>query len=243
MGDLHCFSCPNCDTWVVNLSDHLRKTHRIASPVDRKPLLRMARLEKRRMTESATNSSTNSAIQPTARQLTSTLVVNGLAPSHPTNEIENLLFKHEQDSNPQQFAVTFPENILLNHPITHFTSPPGTKRARVTDDHTEQLLNGPLSSNKKSRLEMVDGTKLSSATQSTLAKPTKKNRNKSQAAQQQQQPLPQQQQQQPQTIIKTAASGIFPQQPMPVQHMEESSDDVSLLSILARSFDCNSSFV
>lgn len=211
----------------MNLSDHLRKTHRIASPVDRKPLLRMARLEKRRMTESANNTSTNSSIQPTARQTPSTMMVNGLAPSHSTNEIENLLYKHEQDSNPQ-FAVTLPENILLNHPITHFTSPPATKRTRPNDDHTEQLINGPLSSNKKSRLELIDGTKLSSATHSTMAKSTKKNRNKSQTQQQLATPLPpQQQQQQPQTIIKTAASGIFPQQPMPVQHMEESSDDVN----------------
>ena len=209
----------------MNLSDHLRKTHRIASPVDRKPLLRMARLEKRRMTETANNSSSNAPIQTTNRQTSSTLMVNGLPP-HSTNEIENLLFKHEQDPNPP-FSVTLPENILLNHPITQFTSPPTTKRTRPNDDHTDQMINGPLSSGKKSRLELIDGTKIPSGPHSTLTQSTKKNRKKSQS----QIPSPlqhQQQQQQPQTIIKTAASGIFPQQPLPMQHMEESSDDVSI---------------
>jgi len=162
--------CPNCDTWVVNLSDHLRKTHRIASPVDRKPLLRMARLEKRRMTESANNPSTTTV---TNRQTSSTLMVNGLPTSHPNNEIENLLFKHEQDSNPQ-FSVTLPENILLNHPITHFTSPTSNKRQRSSDDHPGQIINGPLSPNKKSRIELIDGTKLSSTTHSSSGKSNKK---------------------------------------------------------------------
>lgn len=207
----------------MNLSDHLRKTHRIASPVDRKPLLRMARLEKRRMTETANNSSSNTPIQTTNRQASSTLMINGLPPSHSTNEIENLLFKHEQDPNPP-FSVTLSENILLNHPITQFTSPPTTKRTRPNDDHTEQMINGPLSLGKKSRLELIDGTKIPSGSHSSMAQSTKKNRKKSQS----QIPSPQQhQQQQPQTIIKTAASGIFPQQPLPMQHMEESSDDVS----------------
>ncbi|CAF3546262.1 unnamed protein product [Rotaria sordida] len=210
--------CPNCDTWVVNLSDHLRKTHRIASPVDRKPLLRMARLEKRRMTESANNTSTIN------RRTSSTLIVNGLQSSHTNtnNEIENLLFKQEQDSNPQ-FSVTLPENILLNHQITnsigHFTSPTSNKRIRSSDDHTGQTINGPLSPNKKNRLDIIDTTKLvQTSHSSSSSKSSKKNRNKQQQ---------QQQQSQPQTIIKTAASGIFPQQAVAMQHMEESSDDLS----------------
>ncbi len=211
--------CPNCDTWVVNLSDHLRKTHRIASPVDRKPLLRMARLEKRRMTESANNPS--STTTTTNRQPSSTLMVNGLPTSHSNNEIENLLYKHEHDPN-SQFSVTLPENILLHHPITHFSSVISNKRQRSSDDHTGQIINGPLSPNKKSRIELIDGTKLPSTTQSSSGKTNKKNRNKSQQQQQQQQPSLQLQ-----TIIKTAASGIFPQQTIAVQHMDESSDDVS----------------
>jgi len=206
--------CPNCDTWVVNLSDHLRKTHRIASPVDRKPLLRMARLEKRRMTESANNSSTTN--RPTSL---STLMVNGLPTSHTNNEIENLLFKHEHDPN-QQFSVTLPENILLNHqitnPIAHFSSPTSNKRQRSSDDHSGQAINGPLSPNKKSRLDILDPTKLTQPTHSSSGKSSKKNRNKQQ-----------QQQQQPQTIIKTSASGIFPQQTVGIPHIDESSDDLS----------------
>jgi len=207
--------CPNCETWVVNLSDHLRKTHRIASPVDRKPLLRMARLEKRRMTESANNSSSSSTtilkVPPS-----STLVVNGLTTSHTnTNEIENLLFKQEHDTNTlsnQQFSVTIPENILLNQQMTnsivHYTS--STKRQRDLDDHLEHTTNGPLSPNKKSRIGIIDETKL---TQSSPNKSSKKNRNK---------------QQQQQTIIKTAASGIFPQQqPVGLPNIDESSDDLS----------------
>ena len=209
--------CPNCDTWVVNLSDHLRKTHRIASPVDRKPLLRMARLEKRRMTESANHPSTTNRQPPPPP----TLTVNGLPTSHTNNEIENLLFKHEQDSN-QQFSVTLPENILLNHqitnPIAHFSSSTSNKRQRSSDDHLGQTMNGPLSPNKKSRIDILDGTKLPQTTHTSSSKSSKKNRNKQQQ---------QQQQQQPQTIIKTSASGIFPQQNVAVQHMDESSDDVS----------------
>lgn len=214
--------CPNCDTWVVNLSDHLRKTHRIASPVDRKPLLRMARLEKRRMTESANNPTGTT----TNRQAPSNVLVNGLPTSHTntSNEIENLLFKQEHDSN-QQFAVTLPENILLNHqitnPIAHFSSPTSNKRARPGEDHTGQIMNGPLSPNKKSRMDLMDGTKASQGAHASSGKSNKKNRNKQQQQQQQQPQL------QPQTIIKTAASGIFPQQNVSVQHVEESSDDVS----------------
>jgi len=210
--------CPNCETWVVNLSDHLRKTHRIASPVDRKPLLRMARLEKRRMTESANNtsSSTTTILKPPP------LVVNGLPTSHTnTNEIENLLFKQEHDANPlsnQQFSVTIPENILLNQQMTnsivHYST--STKRQRGLDDHLEHSTNGPLSPNKKSRIGIVDGSKL---TQTSPNKSSKKNRNK------------QQQPQQQQTIIKTAASGIFPQQQtqqtVNLQTIDESSDDLS----------------
>jgi hypothetical protein len=175
----------------------------------------MARLEKRRMTESANNPTTTTTAPQTNRQASSTLMVNGIPPTHSNNEIENLLFKHEQDPNPQ-FAVTLPENILLNHPITHFTSPPtSTKRPRPPDEHSGQMINGPLSSTKKSRPELLDETKLHSSS----GKSTKKNRNKNQPPPQ---PLP------PQTIIKTAASGIFPQQAIAVQHIEESSDDVSL---------------
>ncbi|CAF3510687.1 unnamed protein product [Rotaria socialis] len=212
--------CPNCDTWVVNLSDHLRKTHRIASPVDRKPLLRMARLEKRRMTESANNSST------TNRRPPETVVVNGLQPSHTNtnNEIENLLFKQEQDPTPQ-FSVTLPENILLSHQITnsiaHFSTPIINKRPRASDDHIEHTMNGPLSPNKKTRLDIIDASKLPQTNHSSSGKSSKKNRNKQQQQQQQQQ------QPQPQTIIKTSASGIFPQQTVALQHIDESSDDLS----------------
>jgi hypothetical protein len=206
--------CPNCDTWVVNLSDHLRKTHRIASPVDRKPLLRMARLEKRRMTESA------NSITTTNRQASSTLMGNGLPTTHSNNnEIENLLFKHEHDPN-QQFSVALPENILLNHSITNPIAQysPSIKRQRSLDELPGQTINGPLSPNKKSRMTIIDETKLPQTTHSSSGgKSSKKNRNKQQ----------QQQQLQPQTIIKTAASGIFPQQNVALQHSEESSDDLS----------------
>lgn len=181
----------------------------------------MARLEKRRMTESANNSSNNN------RRTPSTVIVNGLQPTHTNtnNEIENLLFKQEQDPTPQQFSVTLPENILLNHQITnsiaHFSTPVLNKRPRSSDDPTGQLLNGPLSPNKKMRLDIIDATKLPQTSNSSSGKSSKKNRNKQQQQQQTHQ------QSQPQTIIKTAASGIFPQQPVGVpQHIEESSDDV-----------------
>ncbi|CAF0945108.1 unnamed protein product [Adineta steineri] len=171
--------CPNCETWVVNLSDHLRKTHRIASPVDRKPLLRMARLEKRRMAESANHSSpsttTTTLLKTSHPSLSSTLVVNGLSSSQHTNtnEIENLLFKHEHDPNTlpnQQFSVTIPENILLNQQLTnsiaHYTS--SIKRERSLDEHLEHTTNEILSPHKKSRIGMIDGTKLSQTIQSSL---------------------------------------------------------------------------
>ncbi|CAF3378679.1 unnamed protein product [Rotaria sp. Silwood1] len=223
--------CPNCETWVVNLSDHLRKTHRIASPVDRKPLLRMARLEKRRMTESANNSSSSSSTTTILKvQSTSTLVDNGLSTPHAnTHEIENLLFKHEHDANTlsnQQFSVTIPENILLNQQMTNSIAQysSSNKRQRTLDDHLEHTSNGPLSPNKKTRIGILDPTKLSQTTHLPSNKSNKKNRNKPQQQQQQQQS-------QPQTIIKTAASGIFPQQQLPqtvtIQNIDESSDDLS----------------
>jgi hypothetical protein len=223
--------CPNCETWVVNLSDHLRKTHRIASPVDRKPLLRMARLEKRRMTESANNTSSLSSSSTATTTTTtilkappsSTIVSNGLPTSHTnTNEIENLLFKHEHDPNTlsnQQFSVTIPENILLNQQMTNSIAQysSSNKRQRDLDDHLEHTSNGPLSPSKKPRIGILDGTKLSQTTHSSSNKSNKKNRNKPQ--------------QQPQTIIKTAASGIFPQQQpqqtVTMQNIDESSDDLS----------------
>jgi hypothetical protein len=187
----------------------------------------MARLEKRRMTESVNNttSPTTTMLKPPPPPSSSSLVVNGLSTSHTnTNEIENLLFKQEHDANPlsnQQFSVTIPENILLNQQMTntmvHYAS--NTKRPRGLDDHLEHSTNGPLSPNKKSRIGTVDGSKLM---QSSPNKSSKKNRNK----QQQQLPLSQ-----PQTIIKTAASGIFPQQQnqqtLNMQTIDESTDDVS----------------
>ena len=220
-----CRSCPNCETWVVNLSDHLRKTHRIASPVDRKPLLRMARLEKRRMTETANHSSTTTILKA-APQSTSLMTNGGMSGSHGnTNEIENLLFKQEHDADPlsnEQYSVAIPENILLNQQMTnslaHYSAT--VKRQHSDDEHAS---NRPLSPNKKARLGTLDGTKMASSTHPSGAKPTKKNRNK-------------QQQQQQQTIIKTAASGVFPQQqqqqqaPQPtmtIQNMNQTSDDVS----------------
>lgn len=184
----------------------------------------MARLEKRRMTESANNPpSTLSNPTMLKSSPTSTMVMNGLPTTHTnTNEIENLLFKQEHDTSPlanQQFSVTIPENILLNQQMTnsmsHYTAP--IKRQRDLDEHLEHPSNGPLSPNKKSRVGMMDPTKLS---QTSPNKSSKKNRNK-------QQPPPQAAVQ-PQTIIKTAASGIFPQQAtVNLQTMEESSDDVS----------------
>lgn len=188
----------------------------------------MARLEKRRMTETANNSSSTAPIPTNNRQGSSTPMINGLPPLHSTNEIENLLFKQENDTNSlvnQSFAVTIPENILLNQQMTNvmgqYTAP--IKRQRDLDDHLEHhSINGPLSPNKKSRMGMMDGTKLS---QTSPNKTSKKNRNKQQQQQQAGPPAPSAL---PQTIIKTAASGIFPQQPMMnVQTMEESSDDVS----------------
>jgi hypothetical protein len=187
----------------------------------------MARLEKRRMTESANNSSPSNTTIVKAPP-TSNLVVNGLPSSTHTNEIENLLYKHEHDPNTlsnQQYSVTIPENILLNQQMTnsiaHYTS--SIKRQRSLDEHLEQTSNGPLSPNKKSRIGIVDGTKLSQTTHSSSNKSSKKNRNK----QQQQQPPPPQ----TQTIIRTAASGIFPQQQtqqtVTLQNIDESSDDVS----------------
>lgn len=168
------------------------------------------------MTESANNPT------PISRP-SSTLVVNGLPPSHASNnEIENLLFKHEHESN-QQFSVTIPENILLNHqmtnPMGHYVSPGSSKRPRTSNEHGGSTMNGPLSPNKKSRMSAPDDTKISPGSHPTSGKSGKKNRNKQQQ---------QQQQSQPQTIIKTSASGIFPQQQaVTLQHIDESSDDVS----------------
>jgi hypothetical protein len=182
----------------------------------------MARLEKRRMTESANHSSPSIATTTILKTPpSSTLVVNGLSTSH-TNEIENLLFKHEHDTTTltnQQFSVTIPENILLNQQITnsiaHYTS--SIKRQRSLDDHLEHTANGSLSPHKKTRIGMVDETKLPQTIHSSLNKSSKKNRNK--------------QQQQQQTIIRTSASGIFPQQQLQqtvtLQNIDESSDDVS----------------
>ena len=177
------------------------------------------------MTESANNPA------PIARP-SSTLVVNGLAASHASNnEIENLLFKHEHDSN-QQFAVTIPENILLNHqmtnPMGHYVSPTSSKRPRASNEHAGSTMNGPLSPNKKSRMTAPEDTKISPGSHPTSGKSGKKNRNKQQ----------QQQQSQPQTIIKTSASGIFPQQQqqqaVTLQHIDESSDDVSERRLVLR---------
>ena len=178
----------------------------------------MARLEKRRMTESATHPS--NAARPS-----SSLLINGLPTSHSNNnEIENLLFKHDPDPSQQQFSVSIPENILLNNQIAHYTSPPSSKRARASNEHSivGSTMNGPLSPNKKSRLTLSDETKISpGGSHSATVKSSKKNRNKQQ-----------QQANQPQTILKTAATGIFPQQTVPLQHAEETSDDVNHLSFI-----------
>ena len=152
----------------------------------------------------------------------STVLINGLAATHSNpNEIENLLFKHQHD--PTNFAVTIPENILLNQQMTssmgHFA--PTIKRQHPLDEHLEQNADGSLtnSAQKKARLAMIDGAKVSQTMHSTSSssatnKPSKKNRNK-----------------QATTITKVTTSGIFPQQsiaqPVAVPTMEDSADDVS----------------
>jgi hypothetical protein len=190
----------------------------------------MARLEKRRMAESATHPS------PTATTLktppASNLLANGLPTTqHNTNEIENLLFKQEHDAptHPNQtYSVTLPENILLSQGMTnsiaHYSA--SIKRQHTLDDHLEQATNGALSPHKKARLGLNDDTKLTQVMHPATTKSGKKNRNKQQT-----------------TITKTATSGVFPQQQqqqqhqhqhqqplqhtMTVQNTEESSDDVS----------------
>jgi hypothetical protein len=192
----------------------------------------MARLEKRRMTESANNSSATTIATVLKPLPSSTLVMNGLPTSHSnTNEIENLLYKHEHDPTNQQYAVTIPENILLNqqmsNSIAHFTSSI-KRRCSSIDDHSEQTTNGSLlSPHKKTRIGIVDGTKMPQTAHPSSNKSSKKNRNK--------------QQQQQQTIIKTAASGIFPQQPqtqqtVTLQNIDESSDDVSKVNFYSSYF-------
>ncbi|CAF0790102.1 unnamed protein product [Didymodactylos carnosus] len=176
--------CPQCETWVVNLSDHLRKTHRIALPIDRKPLLRRAREEKRRMAESNNQQQLNT-VAPPPRATQTQNIVNGLPTlnSHqPHNEIENLLFKQENDNSILQHSVqhqfALPENIL-NCPPMNVTNIAGgqqqyttIKRRRSSDDddhHTQNNnnssnnTNGLLlvvtssSPNKKQRTQIVDG--------------------------------------------------------------------------------------
>ncbi|CAF0893317.1 unnamed protein product [Didymodactylos carnosus] len=176
--------CPQCETWVVNLSDHLRKTHRIASPIDRKPLLRRAREEKRRMAESNNHQQPNTTVPPPRATQTQN-IINGLPTINPHqshNEIENLLFKQENDNSILQHSVqhqfALPENIL-NCPPMSVTNIAGggqqqyttIKRRRSSEDddqhthnnsnnNTNGLLLGLTSSsspNKKQRMQVVDG--------------------------------------------------------------------------------------
>ena len=191
----------------------------------------MARLEKRRMTESANSSSTTTILKaPTSSSLT--LANNGLSTSHTnTNEIENLLFKHDHDINTvssQQYSVTVPENILLNQQMTNSTVDysSSNKRQRTLDEHFHHTTNEPLSPNKRTRVGILDETKFLPTTHLSSNKSSKKSRNKLQ---------------QQQTIIKTSASGIYPQQQseqqsVTLQNVDQSSDDVSKLKFLFITF-------
>ncbi len=47
--------CPRCDTWVLNLTDHLIKKHHLVSKQERLPFLRLARNRETTIEKSSTN--------------------------------------------------------------------------------------------------------------------------------------------------------------------------------------------
>ena len=180
----------------------------------------MARLEKRRMAESANQSSPTPPNTTTLKTTSSsTLILNGITTGHTNNanEIENLLFKHEpQTPATNSFSVTLPENILLNQQMTNPLSmySTSTKRSHTLDDQLESTSNGMLPVHKKVRLDMMDTTKTSQVMLDLTAKSNKKNRNK-----------------QTTTMGKPAVATAFPsqmvQQTMTIQNISDSADDVS----------------
>jgi len=66
--------CPRCDTWVLNLTDHLIKKHHLVSKQERLPFLRLAR--NRYSAINADKSSTNSFLISPNDHHHSTTVVN-----------------------------------------------------------------------------------------------------------------------------------------------------------------------
>lgn len=188
----------------------------------------MARLEKRRMTESANHTSPSTASTTVSaainlKQAPTSLLVNGLPSGHTSgNEIENLLFKQEHEPSTQTFSVTLPENILINQQLTHPMGLYATsgKRSHPLDDQIETTTNGLLGVPKKARIELMDATKSSQQIHGLSNKSNKKNRNKQQN-----------------NIAKQVQPNVFPttivQPTVAVQNIgDTSSDDVCSFDLI-----------
>lgn len=82
--------CPRCDTWVLNLTDHLIKKHHLVSKQERLPFLRLAR--NRQSTINGEKSSTNSfLISPHEQQIqTNSLETN--------KKYQNIIKKYQKKS-------------------------------------------------------------------------------------------------------------------------------------------------
>lgn len=92
--------CPRCNTWVLNLTDHLIKKHHLVSKQERLPFLRLARNRHSAMTmeKPATNSF---LISPNEQQ------TNSIA----NKKYENIIKKYRKEPN----LISAPSSSMSNH--------------------------------------------------------------------------------------------------------------------------------
>ena len=88
--------CPRCDTWVLNLTDHLIKKHHLISKQERLPFLRLAR------NRCATPSSTPTTTASGEKTPTNSFLIS---PDHSSSANPNSSHERDQQSSSLQQAV------------------------------------------------------------------------------------------------------------------------------------------
>lgn len=103
--------CPRCDTWVLNLTDHLIKKHHLVSKQERLPYLRLARS---RATE-------NNAVKLTTNHSLATGANDSPTPPVANKDYQNIVQKYRKQL---LNSVPAPSSSLPTHETAPSTSPP-----------------------------------------------------------------------------------------------------------------------
>jgi hypothetical protein len=128
--------CPRCDTWVLNLTDHLIKKHHLVSKQERLPFLRLAR--NRDSIMNTAKSSTNSfLISPNTQQTTTGV----------NKKYQNIIKKYRK-------KVLNPNPVSSSSLPNHETSPTHSNPNLLTMNNPSTQISTAKNANKEVNIEM-----------------------------------------------------------------------------------------